>query len=150
MDGLPSLIQKMGSDSGFIDRHLPIQQVGVRKFLIPRFKISFGFEASEHLKELGLVSPFSAESDLSEMVDSPVGRDLVVSSIHHKSFIEVNEEGTIAAAATAVLLCGYSRPSEIDRPIDFVADHPFAFLIRENMTGTVLFIGHVLNPLLSG
>ncbi|KAL6012558.1 hypothetical protein ACLOJK_003047 [Asimina triloba] len=77
-----------------------------------------------------------------------VGRDLVVSSIHRKSFIEVNEEGTKAAAATAVLAGRRSRPLEIDQPIDFVADHPFAFLIRENMTGTVLFIGHVLNPLL--
>ncbi|KAL6012557.1 hypothetical protein ACLOJK_003046 [Asimina triloba] len=146
-DGLPSLIQKMGSDSGFIDRHLPIQQVEVREFLIPRFKISFAFEASEHLKELGLVSPFSAEADLSEMVDSPVGQNLVVSSIHHKSFIEVNEEGTEAAAATAAVVM--LRSLAMDEPIDFVADHPFAFLIRENMTGVALFIGHVLNPLLS-
>ncbi|XP_058080323.1 serpin-ZX [Magnolia sinica] len=147
-DGLRSLVEKMGSDSGFIDRHLPLQEVEVGQFQIPRFKISFGFEASGALKELGLVLPFTGEGDLTEMVDSPVGQNLFVSSIYHKSFIEVNEEGTEATAASAGVI--KLRGLRMDGPIDFVADHPFAFLIRENMTGVVLFIGHVLNPLLAG
>ncbi|KAA8537697.1 hypothetical protein F0562_027313 [Nyssa sinensis] len=143
-DGLPALVEKVGSESGFLDRHLPYQQVEVGDFQIPRFKISFGFEASKVLKELGLVLPFSSEG-LTEIVDSPSGRNLYVSSIFHKSFMEVNEEGTEAAAATAgvIKLRGLLLPDKID----FVADHPFLFLIREDMTGVVLFIGHVLNPL---
>ncbi|XP_068337857.1 serpin-ZX-like [Pyrus communis] len=142
-DGLPALVDKLGSESGFLDRHLPKRQVAVGDFRIPKFKISFGFEASNVLKGLGLVLPFDGEGGLTEMVDSPEGKNLYVSSIFHKSFIEVNEEGTEAAAASA----GVIQLRSIPMTVDFVADRPFLFLIREEMTGTVLFIGHVLNPL---
>ncbi|XP_077234160.1 serpin-ZX-like isoform X1 [Tasmannia lanceolata] len=146
-DGLHNFVEKLGSDSGFIDRHLPVQKVQVAEFRIPKFKFSFGFEVSTVLKELGLALPFSDEGDLTEMVDSPLSRSLYVSSISHKSVIEVNEEGTEAAAASAAVIALRSvSPKE---PMDFVADHPFVFLIREDMTGVVLFIGHVLNPLLT-
>lgn len=144
-DGLPALLEKMGSESGFIDSHIPHQKVEVGDFRIPRFKISFGFEASKTLKGLGLVLPFSSEGGLTEMVDSPVSSNLTVTNIFHKSFIEVNEEGTEAAAATAGIVALRSLP--IFEKIDFVADHPFLFLIRENKTGMVVFIGQVLNPL---
>lgn len=143
-DGLWNLAEKLSSESGFLDHHRPRQKVAVGKFKLPRFKISFGFEASEVLKGLGLVLPFAGNGDLTEMVDSPVGRSLYVSSVFHKSVVEVNEEGTEAAAATAAVLLTRSLPLP---PIDFEADHPFVFLIREDMTGVVLFVGHVLNPL---
>ena len=81
------------------------------------------------------------------MVDSPVASNLYVSSIFHKTFIEVNEEGTEAAAASAAVIALRGLPS-FDK-IDFVADHPFVFLIREDMTGMVMFVGHVLNPLVA-
>ncbi|KAK5831801.1 hypothetical protein F383_14074 [Gossypium arboreum] len=144
-DGLPALVEKVSSESGFLERHLPHQPVEVGEFRIPRFKISFGLKASEVLKRLGLVLPFSGEGGLTEMVDSPQGRDLFVSNIFHKSFVEVNEEGTEAAAATSAVIA--LRSLLIPQTIDFVADHPFLFLIRENATGVVLFIGHVINPL---
>ncbi|XWS24287.1 hypothetical protein CRYUN_Cryun28dG0088100 [Craigia yunnanensis] len=144
-DGLPALVEKVSSESGFLERHLPYESVEVGEFRIPRFKISFGFEASEVLKGLGLVLPFSGEGGLTEMVDSPVGQNLYVSNIFHKSFIEVNEEGTEAAATTAGLI--KLRGLHVQEKIDFVADHPFLFLIREDVTGVVLFIGHILNPL---
>ncbi|KAL5558180.1 hypothetical protein UlMin_034391 [Ulmus minor] len=145
-DGLQALVDKVGSQSGFLERHIPYQQVEVGDFRIPRFKISFGFEASNALKGLGVVLPFSGEGGLTEMVDSPVGQNLYVSSIFHKSFIEVNEEGTEAAAASAGVI--KLRGLAVSEKIDFVADHPFLFLIREDMTGMVLFSGHVVNPLL--
>lgn len=145
-DGLPSLVEKMGSESKFLDRHLPSQKVEVGDFRIPRFKISFGIEVSKVLKGLGLVLPFSGEGGgLAEMVDSPVGKNLCVSSIFQKSFIEINEEGTEAASASAAVVM--LRSMRIFDKIDFVADHPFVFMIREDMTGLVIFIGHVLNPL---
>ncbi|KAK1407527.1 hypothetical protein QVD17_39143 [Tagetes erecta] len=139
-DGLRSLVKKISSTSDFFDRHIPCDESPVRKFLIPKFKISFGFEASDTLKELGLVLPFSEVDDFTEMVDLSVGEFFNVSGIHHKSFVEVNEEGTEAAAATIVL------KEKLCMPVDFVADHPFLFIIREDMTRTLLFIGQVIDP----
>ncbi|XP_071694490.1 serpin-ZX-like [Rutidosis leptorrhynchoides] len=110
------------------------------------FMIEFGFEASEVLKELGLVLPFSGEEGLTEIVDSIVGQDLYVSSIYHKSFVEVNEEGTEAAAASAYAEAFRSR---YDYMVDFVADHPFLFVIRDDISGVVLFIGQVIDPSVS-
>ncbi|KAI8548743.1 hypothetical protein RHMOL_Rhmol07G0297300 [Rhododendron molle] len=143
-DGLSALMEKVSSESGFLDRHLPCRRKEVRRFRIPKFKFSFGFEASEVLKGLGLLLPFSGCEGLTEMVDSPtVGRELYVSSIFHKACIEVNEEGTEAAAASGCVI----RAAWVREKIDFVADHPFLFVIREDMTGAVLFVGQVLNPL---
>ncbi|KAF6143424.1 hypothetical protein GIB67_029593 [Kingdonia uniflora] len=143
-DGLPALVERVGTEQEFIDLHFPRENVKVGEFRIPKVKISFGFEASKVLKGLGVVSPF-VEGDLTEMVDSSEGgQQLYVSNIFHKSFIEVNEEGTEAAAASAVVI--KMRGLDVSCPVDFVADHPFMFVIREDMTGVVLFVGHVLNP----
>nr|GMD91459.1 serpin-ZX-like [Ipomoea batatas] len=99
MDGLPSLLDKASSESGFLERHLPTHMVSVGKFLIPKFQISFQFEGSRVLKELGVVAPFNPTGGgLTEMVDSSEGSELYVSKILHGSFIEVNEGGTEAAA----------------------------------------------------
>jgi len=96
------------------------------------------------LKELGVVLPFLPAGGFTKMADSSlVGKSLSVSYIFHKPFIEVNEEGVEAAAATAAILSkGCIQPR-----LDFVADHPFLFLIREDLTGTIIFVGQVLNPL---
>ncbi|XP_073031963.1 serpin-ZX-like [Primulina eburnea] len=143
-DGLLTLLEKFGSTSGFIEHHLPYHRVEVGDFRIPKFKIDFGFEASEIFKGQGLVLPFTG-GGLTEMVDSTFSQNLYVSNIFHKSFIEVNEEGTEAAAATAAVVT--LRSAMINDKLDFVADHPFLFVIREDMTGVVLFTGQVLNPL---
>ncbi|KAL6174656.1 hypothetical protein ACLB2K_051302 [Fragaria x ananassa] len=138
-NGLPSLIEQFCSNVEFIDSHLPDERVSVRTFLIPKFKISCGFEASKLLETLGF-SP----GGLTEMVDSL--EPLSVSQIFHKAFIEVNEKGTEAAAvtaATSLMMCARAPP----RPIDFVADHPFLYLIREEVTKTMMFVGQVLNPI---
>lgn len=82
------------------------------------------------------------------MVVSSVSSDLNVSGIfHHKSFIEVNEEETVAAVATAVVMGGCCMLIEDDNEINFVADHLFLFLIRDGTIGVVMFVGHFLNPL---
>ncbi|KAJ4966192.1 hypothetical protein NE237_018041 [Protea cynaroides] len=143
-DMLPALVNKLASEPGFLDRYLPSEAVKVGDFRIPRFKISFGFEVSKVLKGLGLVLPFSG--GLTEMVDSPLDQNLCVSSIFHKSYLEVNDEGTEAAAATAAVKMYRCLGPDA---IDFVADHPFMYMIREDTTRVVLFIGHVLNPLLA-
>ncbi|KAM2872744.1 hypothetical protein FF1_020219 [Malus domestica] len=143
-DGLPALVDRVCSKPGFLDCHLPKTRVEVGAFKIPRFKFTSGFKASKILEDLGLVLPFNGNGDLSEMVESPLRE----ANIIHKSFIEVDEEGTKAAAVSVFAEeCGCAEPFEPIKPIHFVADHPFLFLIREEMTGTVQFIGHVLNPL---
>uniref|UniRef100_A0A0E0J2N2 Serpin domain-containing protein n=1 Tax=Oryza nivara TaxID=4536 RepID=A0A0E0J2N2_ORYNI len=143
-DGLWSLAAKLNSEPEFLEKRIPTRQVTVGKFKLPKFKISFGFEASDLLKILGLQLPFSSKADLTGMVGSPERHNLFVSSLFHKSFVQVDEEGTEAAAASAAVVSSRSAPVTVD----FVADHPFLFLIREDMTGVVLFIGHVVNPLL--
>ncbi|KAF7817530.1 serpin-ZX [Senna tora] len=141
-DGLSALVEKVGSESGFLERHLPQRQVEVSDFRIPKFKISYGVETSTVLKELGVTLPFCG-GELTEMVESGDGEKLYVSSIFHKALIQVNEEGSEAAAASAAVITLMCLPSTID----FVADHPFLFVVREDMSGTLLFIGQLLHPL---
>ena len=144
-DGLPSLIQKLDSQSGFIDNHIPYNRVRVDKFKIPKFKFSFGLEVSDTLKGFGLTLPLAG---LSEMVEcEKTSRELYVKNIFHKSFVEVNEEGTEAAAVNVALVqrCSSRLPSK--NTMDFMADHPFLFAIREDMTRTLLFVGQMVNPL---
>ncbi|KAK1395722.1 SERPIN domain-containing protein [Heracleum sosnowskyi] len=144
-DGLPTLVDKLSSESGFLERHLPNHSQVLGKFWIPKFKVSFGFEAKEALKEFGVIEPF-IPGGLDKMVDSEKIELLYVSNIFQKSSIEVNESGTEAAASSRLSMCGGGCPPV---RIDFVADHPFLFFIREDTTGVVLFVGQVLNPLVT-
>nr|DAD48269.1 TPA_asm: hypothetical protein HUJ06_018206 [Nelumbo nucifera] len=147
-DGLHDLIEKVASDPEFIDRYLPVRQIQVKDFRIPKFKISFGFEASKVLKELGLVLPFDKnETELTEMLTGPLeGGNPFVSGAYHKCFVEIDEAGTVAAAGTAILI----QQQCLSFPIDFVADHPFMFVVRDDLSGAVLFMGHVINPSVVG
>jgi serpin B len=140
-DGLLDLIDNVTSNSEFLEDMLPYEKVKVGNFRIPKFNISVGVDIKKLLIELGLDLPF--KGGLTKMVES---RNLFVSDIVQKSFIEVNEEGTTAAAATAVMIAKCASPRKPTR-VDFVADHPFLFMIRDDFNGTILFTGQVLNPL---
>ncbi|GER53396.1 serpin-like protein [Striga asiatica] len=145
-DGLQALVEKFGSISGFIEHHTPRKRVKMGDFRLPKFKISFDFEASEFFKSQGLVLPF--HGGLTEMVYSDPDNPLEISLFIHKAYVEVDEKGTEAAAVSYVGMVGssmYSRPVDV---FDFVADHPFLFVIREETSGVVLFVGQVVNPLL--
>ncbi|CAH9090161.1 unnamed protein product [Cuscuta epithymum] len=144
-NGLPSLIDMMAKESQFLERHAPRIPVDVGEFRIPKFKITFDFDAVHVLDDLGV--QFS-RAGLGEMVVDP-RESPFVSSIIHKCVVDVNEKGTEAAAVTVVMGgfgCGISMVEE--EKIDFVADHPFAFFIREDVSGLVVFVGTVVNPLL--
>ena len=86
-----------------------------------------------------MTDAFSGRADFSGMDGR---RDLFISEVIHKAFVEVNEEGTEAAAATAIIGIG-SAPEQI--PV-FRADHPFLFFIRDNNAGSILFMGRVTDP----
>lgn len=107
---------------------------------LPRFKIEESYILNSNLGRLGLQDLFnSSKADLSGMSGS---RDLFISKIVHKAFVEVNEEGTEAAAATAgIATFCMLLPEE-----EFTADHPFIFFIRHNPTANVLFLGRVCSP----
>ncbi|XP_076914574.1 serpin-ZX-like [Bidens hawaiensis] len=147
-DGLQSLVQKIGSTSDFLDRHILHRQVEVGRFLVPKFKISFWFEASSMLKELGLVLPFGYDCDLTKLADSTASESLHVSSINHKAYVDVCEEDTEAAAVNIMMMRYLSaRPPKVPKSkVDFVADHPFLFVIREDVSGVMLFMGQVIDP----
>ena len=108
---------------------------------IPKFKMTSQFSLASVLKSMGMIDAFSSNADFSGINGR---RDLSISAVIHKAYVDVNEEGTEAAAATAVTIkltsIGPSRT-----PV-FKADHPFLFLIRDNHSGSILFIGRVMNP----
>lgn len=107
---------------------------------IPRFKMTCEFSLANTLKELGMVSAFSMDADFSGMNGR---KDLFISAVIHKAFVDVNEEGTEAAAATGVVI---KLKSVAPRRTIFRVDHPFLFVIRDNRTGAILFMGRVTNP----
>ncbi|CAD5319566.1 unnamed protein product [Arabidopsis thaliana] len=142
-DGLAALLEKISTEPGFLDSHIPLHRTPVDALRIPKLNFSFEFKASEVLKDMGLTSPFTSKGNLTEMVDSPSNGDkLHVSSIIHKACIEVDEEGTEAAAVSVAIM----MPQCLMRNPDFVADHPFLFTVREDNSGVILFIGQVLDP----
>lgn len=108
---------------------------------VPKFKMTSQFSLASVLKSMGLTDAFSSNANFSGINGK---RDLFISAVIHKAYVDVNEEGTEAAAATAVTIrltsIGPSRT-----PV-FKADHPFLFLIRDNHTNSILFIGRVMNP----
>ena len=106
---------------------------------LPKFKITSAFSLKETLAALGMSDAFIyGRADFSGMDGH---EDLFISAVAHKAFVEVNEEGTEAVAATAVMMGAGAAP-----PPAFRADHPFLFLIRDNRSGSILFLGRVTNP----
>ncbi|CAJ2677219.1 unnamed protein product [Trifolium pratense] len=138
---LSALVENVTSRPSLLHPNFRLSQNEVGDFRIPKFDISFGLETTDMLKKLGVNLPFFP-GGLAKMVDSHVGQRLFVSHTFHKSFIKIDEDGSEAAAASVAFMS-----KGIPSRLDFVADHPFLFLIRDDMTGTVLFIGQVLNPL---
>jgi serpin B len=108
---------------------------------IPKFKVEAEYELKEHLLELGMKQVFNSESDLSG-IDGK--QDLFVSKVIHKAVVEVNEEGSEAAAATAIVVkAGSAKPPNNPIIFEFKAIHPFLFFIRDNRNGMILFIGQI-------
>jgi serpin B len=109
---------------------------------LPRFKVTAEFRLDGTLAEMGMQRAFSPTgADFSAMTGQ---RDLFISVVVHKAFVDVNEEGTEAAAATGVGMALTAMPAPA--PV-FRADHPFLFLIRHDRTGAILFMGRVVDPM---
>ncbi|MAM45064.1 MAG: proteinase inhibitor I4 serpin [Planctomycetes bacterium] len=136
VDGLAALEKHLAAEklSGWLGK---LRRVKVDT-LFPRFKLTSRFDLSGKLQNLGMKKAFS-DADFSRMDGTT---KLYLSAVFHKAFVEVNEEGTEAAAATGAVVGLRS----IRRGPSFRADHPFLFLIRDKATGSILFLGRYVSP----
>ena len=123
----------------YLVSQLDYAQVRVR---IPSWEMRQSTNLNDPLQQLGLTDAFDFNrANFSRLTDSH--NDFAITDAMHQAYIRVDEEGTEAAAATAIAIGARSLPPE---PVDFTADSPFVYVIRHNETGTVLFIGRMFNP----
>ncbi len=114
------------------------------KLWLPRFKMEAQFSLKATLSAMGMADAFDMKkADFSGMNG---GKDLFIGAVVHKAFVEVNEAGTEAAAATAVVMQTRSAVRPVDEPAEFRADHPFLFFLRDMRTGAILFAGRLSDP----
>ncbi|MCL1493445.1 MAG: serpin family protein [Pseudanabaena sp. Salubria-1] len=140
MDGLTELESSLTQESlALWTRYL--HQAKVQVYL-PRFKINCPINLNGNLKAMGMRDAFDDSKANFSGMD---GREnwLFIGEVIHQAFIDVNEEGSEAAAATAVVMKSRSLPTP---SIVFQANHPFVFLIQDKYTGTVLFLGRFATP----
>ncbi|MDD4923601.1 MAG: serpin family protein [Dehalococcoidales bacterium] len=126
--------------SELVDNIIGSMTSGQVNLSMPKFEFESEFNLNDALKAMGMSDAFSDSADFSGITDKA---DLIISDVIHKAFVSVNEEGTEAAAATAVIFQETSMPIEIG---EVNINHSFIFLIRDIQTGTTLFIGRVINP----
>jgi serpin B len=148
VDGLPALEKELSGANLKLwtldDRSVPPDDVRV---WFPKFKFTLSTELAPVLGSVGLSEVFGAKANFSGMTDDPEG--VRVSRVIHKAFVETDEVGTEAAAATAVVVAPGAAPGFTPAPPrvkEFHADHPFIFVIKHEKTGAILFIGRVEDP----
>jgi serine protease inhibitor len=142
VDGLGRLEDALTPEN--LDRWTrPLEEKEVQVFL-PKFKESSQFRLEKTLASMGMVDAF--EMDKADFSGMDGRKWLYIAAVIHQAFVEVNEEGTEAAAATAVVIKARSAPGVSRPPLIFRADHPFVFLMRDNRTGSILFLGRMVNP----
>lgn len=116
---------------------------GPGEVMLPRFKVEWGSKLNDALIALGMAEAFNPHGANFSQIAELQGGNLFISEVMHKSICEVNEEGTVAAAATSVRIGVTSAPPP---PFSMKVDRPFFFAIRDNQTGVLLFMGSVTNP----
>ncbi len=114
------------------------------KLSLPKFRTSSSFELAPVLQSMGMSLPFGSSADFSGIAQKGEA-PLSISAVIHKAFVDVNEEGTEAAAATAVVMTDAAAMPPA-KTVDFKVDHPFLFFIRDDASGTVLFSGRIEDP----
>jgi len=138
VDGLPALEASLTQDN--LSSWLKSLKKRELRVFLPKFKMTSEFNLSRMLGAMGMPDAFTTNADFSGMTGT---KELFISAVVHKAFVDVNEEGTEAAAATAVTM---RMTAVATPPPEFRADHPFLFLIRHNPSGSILFLGRVINP----
>lgn len=113
---------------------------------LPKFKIRYDTLLNDPLKSLGMGIAFGPAADFSRMEDGENQRQLFISRVIHSTYIDVNEQGTEAAAVTVVEMSRATNQGDEGGPVFFKADRPFMFLIKENHENTIMFMGAVTRP----
>jgi serpin B len=115
------------------------------QIFLPKFTLAHSIDLKDALKDLGMVEAFDrSKADFRALATSPAGDNIYISGVYHKAFVDVNEAGVEAAAATAVVAAGGGpRPNN---PFLFRADHPFLFAIRMEPSNAILFLGRMVDP----
>jgi len=140
---LPRRVDGLGEIEGNLSSRFLLWVLGSMeakklRVTLPRFRIEGGYNLKDVLMEMGMRDAFTDRADFSGISDRP----LAISDVVHKAFISVAENGTEAAAATAVVI----TLTAFDGNEEFRADHPFMFLVLDRETGGILFIGRLVNP----
>jgi len=137
-DGLPELENSITVPN--LKKWLKKMSITEVELHLPKFTIEFSFQLNTILSSMGMTDIFlQGKADLSGMFDvSQTKSPMYVGDTIHKAYINVNEKGTEAAAATGI-------PAEC-KPLSFIADHPFVFIIRDSVSGIILFMGRMMNP----
>uniref|UniRef100_A0A0D9XTJ1 Serpin domain-containing protein n=1 Tax=Leersia perrieri TaxID=77586 RepID=A0A0D9XTJ1_9ORYZ len=141
-DGLATMVDMITASPSYLYEILAKTETKDVKLKLPKFAINFSWDLESDLKKLGLSLPFSPKvSDLRGMYedDDDDKRPTFLSKVAHGAVVKVNEVGTEAAAVMLALCGGGFPPPEI---VEFVADHPFTFLIMEELSGVIVFAGH--------
>lgn len=121
-----------------LDRYIPEMESTYVNLSIPKFKTEYSVELNDTLKAIGIEKAFSEfDAEFKNMVDN-YPMNIYIDKVLHKTYIDVNEAGTEAAAATAVMMAGSGMPPE---PIDFIADEPFTYFIYDSENDEILFVG---------
>jgi serpin B len=110
---------------------------------LPRFKVTASTKLNERLSQLGMSLAFSDDADFSGISNK---EGLKISDVVHKAYVDINEEGTEAAASTAVMITPAMARMDPHPPVVFRADHPFIFMIRDQDTASILFLGRLTDP----
>jgi serpin B len=140
LDGLSELEKTLSTEN--FSKWLSAMRKREVIVFVPKFEMTSQFGLADVLKEMGMTDAFVP--DAADFSGINGKRDLFISAVIHKAYVNVDEEGTEAAAATAVVIRATSA-GPTQTPV-FRADHPFLFVIRDNHSGSILFIGRVMNP----
>ncbi len=130
-------------DNDYLGEMIGEMEPGEVDLYLPKFKFEQKYNLNDALIEMDMPTAFTDDADFSGITDST---SLKIGFVIHQSFVEVNEEGTEAAAATAVGMEATGISPTHPEPLLFNADHPFIFIIRHESTGQILFMGRVGNP----
>ena len=142
-NNISSLISELNADK--LNQWISQADTLTTELVLPKFKTEFKLELNNALIAMGMELPFTGDANFGSFFNEIPGEKLYIDRVIHQAFIEVNEEGSEAAAATVVSI-GVTSIGGGSRPLVIRVDHPFTYFIREKHTGTILFAGTMMNP----